>query len=106
MRFADRIAHGRLVPVVCAIGAQATAAPVPLVQLARASTVTAAAFTRCGATTPPALSAERVSVWLLYDTDTIWSVESMNDVAGSQPYRAWNAALPVLPVAPEACQML
>ena len=56
------MAHGRLVPVVWAIGAHATATPAESVQLAWASTVTAAGSRMWGDSTPLALSVDRVRV--------------------------------------------
>src|SRR6266576_1469045 len=91
VRLADRIAHGKLVPVVWAMDAQFTAAPLELVQLAEASTVTAEGVVMCGASTFPPLAELRLKVWPLYDTVTGLSVVSKKDEDGSQPYLAMNA---------------
>ena len=58
------MAHGKLVPLVWAIGAQLTGPP-ESVQLAWASTVTSEAVVMCGASTSAPLAALRVNVWPL-----------------------------------------
>ena len=58
----DLMAHGKLVPVVCAIGAQLTGAPLEFVQLALARTVTAEGVVMSGASTSAPAAELRVNV--------------------------------------------
>jgi hypothetical protein len=68
---ADLTAHGKLVSALCAIEAQLAAVPVELLQLARASTVTAAGLAMCGATMFAPSSPPRVKLSSVHVTGDI-----------------------------------